>query len=137
MFCFILFCFASWLLLGRPKCPACSNSKHGSLPQDPQDHSMDPHTPCLAGGTKKGQTPFKEPHTDTDMHVPSHRMDAVWSVEIAGKEQQASSWIKALPKCKILSGNDLTIFKVSHNCCLVVIIGWCAACVVERSRLRL
>jgi len=50
-------------------------------------------------------------------------MSAICNVEIVSKEQRESLGIKALPKCKILSGNDLTIFKVSHNCCLVVILG--------------
>lgn len=44
-------------------------------------------------------------------------------VEILAKEQWVPLWIKALPKCKMLSGNNLTMLKVSHNCCLVVIIG--------------
>lgn len=71
-----------------------------------------------------GRTSYKEPpQTHTERHVPPPRLSAVCNAEIVGKEQRVSLEIKALPKCKILSGNDLTIFTVSHNCCLVVIIG--------------
>lgn len=128
MFCFILFAFIIWLLVGHPKRPACSDSKHGSFPQDPQDCSIHPHIPSLAGEQKMEHTPSRrctQTHTDmcvSDAHFwPALMLSA--ALVLLAKNNRLSSGIKALPKCKILSGNDLTIFRVFHNCYLVVITG--------------
>jgi len=119
MFCFILFGF--WLAALQAQPAATANTVPSSRLARLLQWSSHP----LPGWGQRWGKLLPRGHTQThpERHVPFPRMSAICNVEIVSKEQRESLGIKALPKCKILSGNDLTIFKVSHNCCLVVILG--------------